>query len=125
MDVVKINKNGKPEKFYDMKFSEADKKAFEKDKERKKAYEKIAERYTSSKSNFIPFDVEERCGCLRKKQEEEQRQQQEAQEQPKSLWQRFKEMLPSPKPPASPTPFPQPSPMPLPVPLPFPPLLPI
>jgi hypothetical protein len=128
IDVVKINKNGKPEKFYDMKFSKADMDDLMSHPDRLKAYRKIAVRYTGSEDNFVPFDVQKRCGCLQKKQEEERQKQQEPQEEPKSLIQRFMEFFRSPRQrpeeQLSPTPeyqpFPQPRPMPMPMPMPVP-----
>jgi len=79
LDVVKIGSNGKPEKFYDMKFP-TDNTSFKGEEAREKAYQAIAKKHTGSEDNYVTFVVAERCAC-EKKQEEKQTQQ-----APKESW---------------------------------------
>jgi len=99
MDVIKIGTNGKPEKFYDMKFPGDDVK-FGNDENRLEAYKNIAEKYSGKKSNFVIFDVNDRCRCDDNSKEEET---QNAQEPQKSWSDKLKEAL---TPNTEPTPFP-------------------
>jgi hypothetical protein len=123
-DIVKIGPNGKPEKFYDMKFP-GDEKL---DHYRREAYEEIAQKHAGSKKKFDEFHVEDRCKCG---QEQEQPASQPAMQ--KSPAQRLKDALtPDGKPelpPFIPPPEggsrPKPGQLPRPVPLPVPGLPPV
>jgi len=79
LDVVKIGSNGKPEKFYDMKFGEDD-PTFKGERNRLEAYRAIAEKHTGSTGNYVTFDVEKRCGCNKRKEETQ------TQQAPKKSW---------------------------------------
>jgi hypothetical protein len=103
LDVVKIGPNGKPEKFYDMKFPRDEPENDPKWSEREAAYKAIAKEHTHADGNYKTFIVEEECGNCRK-QEQEQRQPEKAtQGESESLWQQFKnwDRLPE-KPPIGP-----------------------
>jgi hypothetical protein len=124
LDVVKIGPNGKPEKFYDMKFPGDEPKEEDADwKRREAAYEAIAKKYTGDKDSYKTFVVKEECGDCQK---QEQRQPEQAtQGESRSLGQQFRDWdrLPekppigtdgSPKPPALPPILPLPG---LPIPI--------
>jgi len=89
MDVVKIGTNGKPEKFYDMKFPGDDVK-FGNDRDRLNAYRDIAEKYTGDRDNFVAFDVNKRCPCSDDSKEKEM---QNVQEPQKSWSDKLKDAL--------------------------------
>jgi uncharacterized Zn-binding protein involved in type VI secretion len=94
IDVVKIGANGKPEKFYDMKFPPDD-PTFSKDTGRKKAYEAIAKKHTGSGGNFEVFDVADRCACGK----EQEKGKEQTQTEQKSFTDKIKDIFRKPEPP--------------------------
>ncbi|MDR1228854.1 MAG: hypothetical protein LBK55_07535 [Azoarcus sp.] len=99
LDVLKIGSDGKPEKFYDMKFP-GDKTENDLNwPERKKAYENIAKKHTGDQDNYVTFDIEKKCrNCQKQEQEQPQ---QSTQGESKGIGERFKDILKSPEPPPS------------------------
>ena len=90
-DIVKIGPNGKPEKFYDMKFP-GDKPENDPNwRERKEAYEAIAKKHTGDKGNYETFVVEKICPDCGKQTREQPQPEQATQEESKNLWQEFRE----------------------------------
>jgi hypothetical protein len=91
LDVVKVGPNGKPEKFYDMKFP-GDTPGNDRNwRERKTAYEAIAEKHTGDKANYKTFVVEEECGDCQKQEQEQHQPEKAAQGESRSLGEQFRE----------------------------------
>ncbi|MDR2925970.1 MAG: hypothetical protein LBU76_08525, partial [Azoarcus sp.] len=92
LDVVKVGPDGRLEKFYDMKFK-GDDPTFRGEEERLEAYKAIAEKYTGSKDNFVPFVVEKECACPKQDEAQPQARPQTQREPEENLLDKFKEML--------------------------------